>query len=123
MSEDDIEPAAEAEEPNTEDVGSHRGIRNRKKRLEHERKQAEEFWRAIFANPIGRREMWGILQACHTFEERFACGPTGFPQPEATWFEAGQQSFGQRLYHSWAMIDRAGVLLMFEEQNTPKGEK
>ena len=39
-------------------------------------------------DPRGRQEMWGLLQAAHAFEERFACGPNGFPQVEATWFHA-----------------------------------
>lgn len=78
-------------------------------------KEGERFWKAVFADPIGRREMWRILQAGHCFEERFACGPNGFPQTEATWFEAGQQSLAQRLYQTWERMDRAGVFQMLDE--------
>jgi hypothetical protein len=80
-------------------------------------KEAADFWKYVLSHPIGRREMWKILQAASTFEERFACGPNGFPQPEATWFKAGEQSLGLRLFLSWQIIDPAGVLLMQQEHD------
>lgn len=78
---------------------------------------AEVFWRGVLADPVGRREVWQLLQAAHTFEERFACGPNGFPQPEATWFHAGEQSFGQRFYQKLQFVDREGVWLMQDEHD------
>lgn len=91
------------------------------------REQAETFWKQIFANPVGRREMWALLQQTHPFETRFACSPTGFPQPEATWFHAGEQDFGLRLYHSWMALDPEGVMSMqrefdprFQKRDGPK---
>ena len=88
-----------------------------KKLNDLERREAEgsKFWSQVFAHPVGRREMWGILQATHAFEERFACGPNGFPQPEATWFHAGEQALGQRMFFSWQRLDPQGVLLMLQE--------
>ena len=79
--------------------------------------EAREFWKQVFAHPIGRRELWGILQATHAFEERFACGPNGFPQVEATWFHAGEQALGQRLFLSWQRFDPQGVFLMQQEHD------
>lgn len=79
---------------------------------------AERFWRGVLADPVGRREVWGLLQSAHTFEERFACGPNGFPQPEATWFHAGEQSWGQRLYQRLQFLDREGTWLMLDEHDS-----
>lgn len=86
-------------------------------RIRIEKLEADAFWKSVFSNAVGRREMWRLLAQLHPFEERFACGPNGFPQPEASWFHAGEQSFGLRLYQSWAQIDRAGVFLMQDEHD------
>ena len=99
------------------DAADIRSYRKQRNTAEFRKRQAQEFWQRVFADPIGRREMWGILQSAHTFEERFACGPSGFPQPEATWFEAGIQSYGQRLFQSWTVLDREGVFLMLDEHD------
>jgi hypothetical protein len=90
-----------------------------KKLSAKERQDAESqrFWSQILAHPVGRRELWQILQQAHAFEERFACGPNGFPQPEATWFHAGEMSLGLRLFLSWQKIDPKGVLLMQQEHD------
>lgn len=84
---------------------------------EREQRRAKQFWSGVLADEAGRREIWKLLQASHTFEERFACGPNGFPQVEATWFHAGEQSFGQRLYRMLARLDRAGVLTMHDHHD------
>jgi hypothetical protein len=95
-----------------------------KKLNEQERKELEasKFWAQVFAHPVGRREMWAILQSAHTFEERFACGPNGFPNADATWFEAGQQSLGLRLFMSWQRFHPEGVLLM-QQEHDPRFQK
>ena len=86
-------------------------------RIKFEREEGRLFWQQVFALPVGRREMWEILKSAHAFEERFACGPNGFPQPEATWFHAGEQAFGQRLYHSWLALEPQGVTAMLFEHD------
>jgi hypothetical protein len=96
--------------------------RSQKQRIAYDAEQARLFWQQVFAHPVGRREMWAILQSAHTFEERFACGPNGFPQPEATWFEAGVQSFGQRLQRTWMAKQPEGYLAMLFE-NDPQFPK
>jgi hypothetical protein len=120
MSDDDEHPSPLAAGPQFPEVAiadEKNKLRKRKDKLSLQQQQSVAFWHRVFADPIGRREMWGILQACHAFEERFACGPNGFPQPEATWFHAGEQAIGQRLYRSWARLDRAGVFLMHDEHD------
>lgn len=88
-----------------------------KRRLRKEAREAQAFWRGVLADQIGRREVWRLLRDAHVFETRFACGPNGFPQPEATWFHAGEQDFGQRLYRALLRMDLAGVTAMHREHD------
>lgn len=107
-------PSDEFEEviPNAADEGQVlEATRQSRKRKD----QAADFWKACLATPIGRQEIWGLLQSCSTFEDRFACGPNGFPQPERTWFLAGEQAFGLRFYQSLLRMDRLGVLAMHDQ--------
>lgn len=93
----------------------------RKRRVTQKMRERDDvrFLQDILKDEAGRRFLWRILEAAHTFEERFACGPNGFPQVEATWFEAGIQSFGQRLYQTWLRTDPAAVAAMHRE-NDPR---
>ena len=81
------------------------------------KKQTDQFWIAALGDEIGRRAVWELFVSAHTFEERFACGPNGFPQPEATWFQAGEQAFGLRLYQTLLVLDRVGVGIMHDEHD------
>lgn len=94
-------------------------VKQRRKRVSARQReeQAAEFWRAAFATPIGRAELWKVLEEAHTFEDRFACSPAGFPDASATWFNAGQASFGHRLFLSWYNLDPVGVMKMLEEHD------
>ena len=106
---DDPEEAASTVDPHAQ-----KRIRDVRKR---DAAEVTAFWRSALAHPVGRREIWRLLSELHTFEEKFACGPNGFPQPEATWFHAGEQAFGLRLYHSLILYDRAAVFLMHDEHD------
>jgi len=111
------EDSSISEQP-TVDAASRQSLRKRERRIDKERREREQFWRGIFSTEIGRREMYDLLRAAGAFEEKFACGPNGFPQPEATWFHAGSHAFGQRLFNSWAILDRAGVFMMLDENDS-----
>jgi hypothetical protein len=100
--------------PNAADRTSQRRIRDRVKR---ERAEAVDFYKAIFASPVGRREMWGILTAMHAFDQRFASAPNGFPQESATWFYLGERDAGFRLFRSWMRLDPEGVTKMMREHD------
>jgi len=106
--------------PNAADPASQKRA---KRKADRRQEEAEEFWQRVFADPIGRREMWGLLQTTHAFETKFACGPNGFPQPESTWFEAGIQSIGDRLWKSWLLMARDGALLMQDEHDPRFAER
>jgi hypothetical protein len=122
MSDDDL--AAPFDDEATEDTrypapivdaGDKKSLSKRQRNIDYHRRQAAEFWKGVFASPVGRREMWAILQSMHTFEQRFQCGPNGFPNPDATWYALGEQNSGRRLYDSWLLLARDGVLLMQDE--------
>ena len=119
MSDDDelqIADATDAETP-ADDAGSHKGYVKKLNAIEQRQIEAQKFWEWALGSDIGRRELWGILNEAHTFGEHFACGPNGFPQTEATWFHAGEQSLGMRLFLSWQVFSPEGVMLMLKEHD------
>lgn len=98
----DDEPPLPSEMPSV-DASSIGEVRKRERRKKREARESEEFWKAVFATPIGRREMYRILAEAGTFEQRFAVGPTGFPDALASWYHRGAHDFGQRVYQGWLM--------------------
>ena len=112
--EDEIEPL---ELEQTEDVGSPRAVRKRKVTAAVQQRDADRFWLGIFQSEIGRREMWKLLAAMHPFETKFACGPNGFPQPEATWHALGEQALGLRIYQTWAAKFPLETMAMLTEHD------
>jgi hypothetical protein len=113
------EPVEDQEQPDTAAVDAADPVAHRKRltkaALRH--RDIQRFWQSIFSDPIGRAEMWGILQQAGTFDDRFGVGPSGFPQPEASWFHMGARSLGLRLFQSWAALAREGVFLMQDEHD------
>lgn len=102
----------------TESVAAPSAHRRRQERIRAEEQQIVDFWRAVMADPVGRRVLWVFLAFdCHAFETKFACGPSGFPQPEATWFQAGQQQVGDRLYKTLLKHCRESVAVMHDEHD------
>jgi hypothetical protein len=75
-----------------------------------------DFYQSVFSTEVGRLAMWDILAAAHAFETVFTAG-LGFPNEQATWFEAGKQSLGHGLFLSWMKYDPDGVMLMLQEND------
>lgn len=120
---DDDDQEGQPAEPQLFDAGEPRQVRKRETKRQIAERRADEWWQRVLSDPVGRAQMWGILQTeCHAFEERFACGPSGFPQPEATWFEAGKQSVGLRLYQTLMARDPVNTQQMVIE-NDPRFAK
>ncbi len=115
---DDLFPA----EPEQANAANPAAIRRQRTRSKIQAKQGAAFWRMALSTKSGRHELYRVLESSHAFEDRFACGPNGFPQPEATWFQAGEKGLGQRLFLTWLRIDRDGVFLMLDE-NDPRFAK
>lgn len=125
MSGDDDEPEDQDQheplpsgEP-TVDAGSPRAVRKRLNKLQILAIEEERFWQGVFADPVGRRCMWKLLSEGHPFETKFACGPNGSPQAEATWFHAGEQHLTLRMYQTWFSKFPAEVMQMTVE-NDPR---
>lgn len=115
------EKPVDEEEPDVEsgpvDAGDPAAHRKRLTKAAVRDRDIRRFWARIFDDPIGRAEMWNILREAGTFDDRFGVGPSGFPQPEQSWFHMGQRSLGLRLYQSWLALAREGVCLMQDEHD------
>lgn len=93
-------------------------VREAKRRAAREAIEGDEFWIGALSSVVGRREFWQLLRDdCHGFAPPFACGPNGFPQPEATWYQAGAYAIGQRLYQRWLRLSPDNIRLMHEEND------
>ncbi len=105
--------------PETTSLTDPRSQRRARDRIKREAQESASLWRAILNDKIGRREMWRLIQEdCNGFTPPFACGPNGFPNEQATWFQAGLYSLGQRLYQRWLRIAPDSVRLMHEENDS-----
>jgi len=119
----DDEPLDPLDEISPPDEGGEQVIvteterRRRRSRIEEEERELREFWGAVFASPVGRRAMWALLEMGHRKDTRFACGPNGFPHPEATWFHAGEQALAQRQFSLFRKYAREGVMVMEDEHD------
>lgn len=99
--------------PETTDLTDPKSVRRARDRVKREVQEAESLWRAVLAQKAGRRELWRLISIeGRAFNTEFACGPTGFPQPEATWHNLGRQQWAIRLYHDLLRIDPDGVRAM-----------
>lgn len=103
------QPTVDASSPQTQ----------RKTRAAQLKRIAEDtgFLNAVLNDPIGRRWLWQQLDDLGTFKDIFAAGPSGFPDPNATSFYRGQQSYGLRLYRTLVRINPEIVALMHREHD------
>lgn len=110
-----LEPIPE-EIPNAADAKSFkRQKRNKETLIERDRR----FWHGVLSNEDGRRIIWAMLTVdMHLFTPQFACGPNGMPQPDATWFMAGQRENGLKFYRMLMTMDQEGVMLMQREHDS-----
>lgn len=108
-----------ASEQPTDDAASTQTLRSKREKQLRSNAEIIMFWRSLLANAIGRKVLWDFLNnQCHIFEDRFACGPNGFPDPQATWFHAGEKSVGMRLYRTLLRTDLDGVREMHREYDS-----
>ncbi len=115
--EDDLPEPEPVETRDLTDPKKERRYRDRLKREEQER---ASFWRAVLNDKVGRREIWRLIATeGRAFNTEFACGPTGVPQPEATWHNLGRQQWALRLYHDLLRMDVDGVKLLHRD-NDPR---
>lgn len=100
-----------------EDEAAEEARRGEAARLEEEA-SAQRFWAGVFADRVGRREMWRFFhEESHAFNAVFPTSPIGFPDPNATFFAAGEQNLGLRLYHRCLRFAQQGVAWMHIEHD------
>ena len=56
--------------------------------------------------------MWSMLVQAGILSERFGAGPTGFPDPHASFFRAGVKSVSDHFLDRWTIRDFEGVRMM-----------
>lgn len=96
-----------------------RRYERKKDRVRREDREAKEFWRGVFESKVGRREMWKLVAgAFDGLKTVFAVGPTGFPDPLASWHHRGIQDIGLRLYHQW-LVDCPDLVGLMRRENDP----
>ncbi len=125
---DDDDAERTEPEPGTPDSAANpKRLKQQQRRAELDAIEAEEFWKFVFASPVGRREMWGLLKQAGVLDARFGAGPTGFPDAYASFFRAGIKAVSDNFLDQWTIRDFEGVRLMRIEHDPrfpkPKPEK
>lgn len=122
---DDDPPPVERPEEELQkpvDAADPKQQKRRRAAKQYQEAQYAVYLRKVLADEEGRRFLWSILEGCHTFDERYGFGPTGVPNDAATQAFRGQRDLGLSFYFQWSKLDRAGVLLMHDE-NDPRFKK
>ena len=120
------QPGATIDPRDVVDAGTVAGVSAQRKRVKHDADRAGDFWRAVLADPVGRHEIHNLLDEVGAFKKPFQQSSAGFPDPESTWFKAGQQAMGLSLFMRLMRHDFAGVNTMllehepFFQAGTPK---
>ncbi len=97
-------------------------IRRKKQKLLSADQQSDAFWGRVFADPVGRREMWTLLNKLHPFDVQMGLTPVGFTDERRTWMELAVQLSGQQIYQDWFTRFPEEVSLMRSE-NDPRFQK
>jgi hypothetical protein len=103
-------------------------VRTARRRGKRQVDESAEFWKRIFADKIGRREMWAILASGGAFEQRYGATANGTSEPIETQRQEGEQRLAFRLYLSWLKLDPDGVAMMMREHHpalsaVPQGDR
>lgn len=92
-------------------------VKDQEDKTKIEAREAAQFWRAALADPVGRREIYKVLNLSEAFSAPFAAVGVGFPDPHATFFRAGQISIGQRFYQMLAIVARDELFKLQDDYN------
>lgn len=111
------EPAVEDEVEAVESVAEPAQVERRTRRIKMTQARADGYLRQQLASVDGRRWLWGLMQECGTFEDRFGSAPNGAPDVRVTDFQAGQRSVGLRIWRTLARVDPAALGVMHHEHD------
>jgi len=114
---DDDAPRADEENPDTVSAVNPGQQAQRRRKAESIQERAARFWRAVFDDETGRRAMWEILESVHWTKDPFTATAVGFPDVNATWFNAGRHSYARHLFMTWLRMAPEGVMQMLAEHD------
>lgn len=86
-------------------------------KIDREQDEDDRHWKQQLASKIGRRAIYRMFAQAKLWETPFAVGPNGFPQPDATWFQAGQRELVRGIHNKLQILDHASVYLMMCENH------
>lgn len=94
------------------------GTKDQEDKIKIEAREASEFWRSVLSSEVGQREMFKVMHILgRAFDAPFAASPAGFPDPNATFYKAGQISVGQSIYQMLAINARDELFKMQDRYN------
>lgn len=114
---DDPATGDDQDQRNVVDAATPEGVAKQRKATRRVKTEAEEFWGGALSTEAGRRQIFEHITSGGAFTTPFAVSPSGFPQPEATWFTAGQRAFVEQFFHRLMVHDFDGVKLMLLEND------
>lgn len=85
-------------------------------RSKRESERTAEFWQGLLATKDGRAELWKIFNEAGVFRPPFV-STNGFPDANATFFQAGKYAFAQSLFHRCLASDLAATRAMLIEHD------
>lgn len=94
-------------------------VARRQTKIEREQAEEDKHWRQQLASKVGRRALYKMFAQGKLWETPFAVGPNGFPQPDATWYQAGERELVRRIHDKLQILDHASIYLMMCE-NDPR---
>lgn len=103
--------------PGTVNVADPTSTKRGRRRARREEDRRTHFWQTVFSDPLGRREMWTLLNEGGAFEQRFGHTPNGMPVPEETQRQEGEHRLAFKFYLWWLGMAPEGVALMLSENH------
>lgn len=118
---DEPEPEQATALEETINVAEPYEVRKQVRRRATQQRSSAEFWQSVFSTEEGRAEIWKILEAAGTFDQRSGVSPNGSFDPSLTAFHAGQKALGQHFFLQWLGYDKESVMQMLIE-NQPQAK-
>ncbi len=80
-----------------------------------EARETQRWWQRTLSDPIGRAEIWRILDELNSFRTNFPVAPAGVPDHYAIWFNHGRSTYGFELHQHLMVAAREEVMTMHDE--------
>lgn len=82
-----------------------------------ESREAQRWWQRTLSDPVGRAEIWRILDELDSFRTHFPVAPAGVPDKYAVWFKHGRSTYGFELHQHLMVAARDQVMTMHDEHD------